>query len=333
MATYFANSTMTSAPSLNSTDYTSLCNVLDACLVNGFGSYTAPGWATLYSNTGVRVYQAPKGNRFPLYINENFFLAQNTAMAQGMQSFSSFDPLFATPNAYNMFPQYRNRGLYVAKYSTTGNTSIPWWFFGNQKCFYLFTAIAVQSGTYGSAGATYRTAPFFYGDYVSFVDGNPYNSLILANNATPGATASSNGLVVNRSSQSVASVTSTTAANAMYAANTFNGDNPGPTSAIGQIMYSNAGMVSGTTPTNIYDPATGRGVIQQALYSVGGNNSFLGKLPGLWLPQNTSSVTNGTNSGDTAIDSVYNTNTTFYYFTDYNYYNCLIEYNPSTTWS
>jgi hypothetical protein len=333
MATFFANSTMTSAPSLNTTDNTSLCNVLDACLVNGFGSYTSPAWSTLYTSTGIRVYQAPKGNRFPLYINENAFASQTTAMAQGMQSFTSIDPLSVTPNGYNLFPQVRSRGIYMPKYGSASTTSIPWWFFGNQKCFWFFTAVSVQSGTYGTAGATYKTVPFFYGDYSSFIDGNPYNSIIIGSNTLATTTAQYNGFTLNKSSSGMSTATSTTTTYGMYVANSFNGENPAATASLTQIFNSNVGTTSGTVPSSIYDPVTGRGVMQQAMVSVAGNASILGKFPGLWIPQNNSTFTTGANSGDTATDSIYNTNTTFYYFTDYNYFSCFIEYNPSTTWS
>lgn len=71
MAVKVYRSTDTSAPVLNGSVGTFI-NVLDACLVNGYGDKTSMGWTKEYSGTNTASYQMPSGtSQSSLNVNDN----------------------------------------------------------------------------------------------------------------------------------------------------------------------------------------------------------------------------------------------------------------------
>src|SRR5277367_4813757 len=47
-----------------------MAGVLDACLVNGYGSKAAAGWGTAFTGTNLRAYQPASGNRLYLALDD-----------------------------------------------------------------------------------------------------------------------------------------------------------------------------------------------------------------------------------------------------------------------
>ena len=67
MAVTLYSYTDVGAPSLAGNVLGGLPPILDACLVNGYGSKAAAGWAIAYTGTNVRTYRPASGNRY--YLN------------------------------------------------------------------------------------------------------------------------------------------------------------------------------------------------------------------------------------------------------------------------
>lgn len=334
--TFFASSTMTSAPSLNTNDNTSLCNVLDACLINGFGSYTPPGWSILYSSTGQRVYQAPVGNRMPLYVNEGNSGIGSPYSPNGGAFVYAMETATGLGTGTNIFPSTSlyPYGFFIQKYSGQNFAGVPWWFFGNGSCFWFITASGLKSGTFGSGTATYNTIPYFFGDYISYPPGNSYGTCIGANyNGSSSASASYN-FVANGVSPNSAGWNGLTNSTPFAADRTYDGGSLSPRVGFLAYAYSYLGNVYGTSATGIVDPKTTKAIMVQPHISLGGTqNQPIGKLPGMWTPITAATMTAGYNSGDTATDNVYDSSATFYFFGDGSYFNIAIEYDPNVAWS
>lgn len=52
-----------------------IVKILDACLVNGYGSKAGAGWTIEYTGTNRRVYRAPAGNRFSVFVDDTPVIA------------------------------------------------------------------------------------------------------------------------------------------------------------------------------------------------------------------------------------------------------------------
>lgn len=341
--TVFANYTMTSAPSLNTSDTVSLCNVLDACLVNGFGSYTAPGWSILYSESGQRVYQAPQGNQFPLYINESnnpSFGSYESQVATwwGMEAWNG--PTTAPTNVFPTTINYPFGMPFQKWYNSSSAVGIPWWFFGNKTCFWFIVGCTTKSGSFGGTNTTYNTLPFFYGDIIPFDTSYKYGTLIAGMSANGYTSWSSNILNYTAWTSFLYKNANPSSANygfgspytAAFIARSYNGNDLSPAAG---VLYRGAfANNSGSFGGAVADPQTNKIIIDQPLICVGGNESSpVGKIPGLWNSISGSSVATTYNSGDTFTDTAYSSTSTFYVFNDNTYEGYYIEYDPSNPWS
>lgn len=67
----------TDAPVLNGTSG-SMCGVLNACLVSGYGSKIAAGWTAPYSESNKIVFRQGGGNQFYVRIEDSGSAASNT---------------------------------------------------------------------------------------------------------------------------------------------------------------------------------------------------------------------------------------------------------------
>lgn len=156
-------STDASAPTLNGTAG-ALINVLDACLVNGYGSKAAAGWTKSYSGTNKAAYRQPSGsNQFYLRVDDS---GTTLARIVGYESMSDVD---TGTGAFPTETQFSG-GLYVGKSNTADSTSRPWCLITNGKFIYFlvnFTSATPPTG-YG----------FMYGDVHSYKSGDAYNTYI-----------------------------------------------------------------------------------------------------------------------------------------------------------
>lgn len=124
-ATLYA-STDTSAPTLNNTAG-SLSALLKACLVDGYGSMAAAGWASDYSDANYRTFRAPSGLR--CYLRLYDYTASNSCAVSGYETMTSTT---AGTNAFSYSGQ-----CYFSK--TSSGVARAWYVGANQTAFWYWT--------------------------------------------------------------------------------------------------------------------------------------------------------------------------------------------------
>ncbi len=162
MTVQLYRSTDASAPVLSGT-VGSLLTVLDAVLVNGYGSQSAAGWTIAYSGTNSRQYQMGAGGTgCQMFINdagpgagvarEAFMCGFRTGT--GIGTGTGQFPLLAQLNI--------GIGQVVIRKSTTADaTARPWTIIANQHTIYMF----VETGDFTGPVMTY---PWMFGDFTSY---------------------------------------------------------------------------------------------------------------------------------------------------------------------
>jgi hypothetical protein len=203
MALTVFKSTDPSAPVLSGT-VGSLVALLDACLVNGYGSKAALGWGRPFSATNSAVYRAASGNQHYLQVADNGTDTNGARMANGIG--------FETMSAYNtgtgLFPtaaQLAN-GNFWLKSQTLDAVARAWTLIGDAKTFYLFA---------NANGAGFNWNPYGFGEFTSYKSADAYNTFICA-----GAGSSPNFVVTGLASpQTIGTAAAITAG--FYAARSY----------------------------------------------------------------------------------------------------------------
>lgn len=133
-----------SAPTLNGTTG-SLVTVLDAILVNGYGSKAAAGWTKAYSGSSKAAYRQGSGSQFYLRVQDDGpgGATFQEARITGYETMSDVDTgsgLFggAISSAY----------MVVRKSATASSTARSWIAFADSETLYLFIASADFANSY-----------------------------------------------------------------------------------------------------------------------------------------------------------------------------------------
>lgn len=184
MATvYTYSSTDTSAPSLTGVAG-SLVTVLDACLVNGYGSKSGAGWTKAYSGTSKAAYRNA-GTGFYLNVDDS---ASGTGGAK--EAFmTGFKTMSALATGTGQFPTSTQlalgsapSGAVVLRKSNTADSTVrPWVLVADNTVFYLF----IDTGDYTSPSVKYW---FIFGDIKSYSSSDTNNCIIIGRNAVNTAT-------------------------------------------------------------------------------------------------------------------------------------------------
>jgi hypothetical protein len=172
MAVTVYRSTDSSAPTLSGTAG-DLVNVLDKCLVAGYGSKTAAGWTKPFTGTNAAVFRMGGGNQFYLDVNDN---APGAATGQEAR-LRGYETMTAVATGTNAFPTAAQlaSGIVIRKSAAASGTTRVWTLIADDRTFYLL----IQAGD--SAGVWYG---FTFGDFYSFVTGTDnYRTLIIGRNA------------------------------------------------------------------------------------------------------------------------------------------------------
>lgn len=169
----------TSAPVLTG-QAGSLTALLDAVLVNGYGSQTAAGWSINQTTTNKRGYKQGSGGNHPtgicLYVDD---AASGSGGAREART-CGFETMSAiTPVGTGQFPNstQTNIGagfLSILKSATNDSTARKWYIIADAWTVYLF----VEPG-YSGNGPTLGTA-FIFGDFESYKTGDAYAQVIIA---------------------------------------------------------------------------------------------------------------------------------------------------------
>lgn len=149
-----------------------LTTLLDACLVNGYGSQTAAGWAIPYTATNKRVYRAPSGNRMYLSVDDTnpapgSYGAQNARV-------SSYESMSSVSAGVNPIPtalqvaalSLLGTGSVLVKSSSADTVQRPWFLFANETFFHLLIFISNTLATGATFSSSIYIGGIMYGDLV-----------------------------------------------------------------------------------------------------------------------------------------------------------------------
>lgn len=154
----------------------SLIAVLDACLVNGYGAKAASGWAKEFSGTNKAVYRAPSGRRFRLRVDDS---AGTDARLVGYEVMTDVDTgTFPFPTSGQL-----SGGLYCRKSNAATADPRGWVVVATQTAFYF---LPVDNSSNWATGNSYTTCcgQFFFGDFVSLLPGDVYNTVLFGAHTT-----------------------------------------------------------------------------------------------------------------------------------------------------
>lgn len=163
MTVRFYRNTDVDAPPLRGANAGDLINLLDKCLVTGYGSKSPAGWSKPYVGTNVAVFRPGAGNRFYLRVADtNSFTTLNYARVWAYESMTDVD------TGTNRFPtdEYQPGGLwwYLQFNGTAGNASARnWCVIADERFFYAFWCTnpnADDSAGYGEC--------YCFGDIVAY---------------------------------------------------------------------------------------------------------------------------------------------------------------------
>lgn len=233
--------------------------VLDACLVNGYGSKPSLGWSIAFNETNKRAYRTAQGNRYYLGVDDSLNIAWTGV--RGFMTVSSAG--ISEIGASGFFPSAAQVAIpYLGK-----SAAMPWQIYGDEKCFYAF---------YGPIN---NQQNFFFGDYDSYLPNDQYNVLIIAGTATSGAPASTNASCLSV----IAEVNATCVGH--YCPKKYDGLS-GPVGFGKRAADSyHYGAVSGAGNAIYPDPATSGILLSPVKVHevVDGSCVQRGRLPGLWF--------------------------------------------------
>lgn len=178
MAFTVYKSTDIGAPTLNGLTG-SLINVLDGCLVNGYGNKPGAGWTTLYTSatSSGSVYRPGAGNRHFFQVNDTGDGAGSTKEARitgfVSGSITSFVVTSSLTGSYGYFPNTSgsSAGSYIVqrKSNNTSSTAIIWVCTADSRSCYFFAQSNDTASNYTAFGM---------GDFYSLVPNDTYNSFV-----------------------------------------------------------------------------------------------------------------------------------------------------------
>lgn len=273
-------STDASAPVLTGSVGT-LVALLDAVLVNGYGSQTAAGWTKPYSATNKGSYRMGTSG------NTGFYLDVDDSGPGGGGArearMRGYEVMTASATGTNPFPTVAQSSFanICRKSTSADSTARPWYMVADSSCFHLF----VDTGDYTSPNYSFT---FSFGDFFSYKSGDAYNCACIGRSSE-----NSNG----DTSDNLAMVwfgnaTLTTPASGHYLARMWTGTG-------GSIQFAKhtalLGFIGSGAGGNVNSPCGSGGAIvtypngpdaglEMAPLWVGHNGSIRGYLKGLWAP-------------------------------------------------
>lgn len=177
----------------------SLCTVLDACLVTGYGAKAAAGWAIQFTALNKRIYRAPTGLlRAGIRVQDDApraapFNNANEARVRGGEASTGID------TQTGIFPPTGN-GVIFQKNAGASATR-PWIVIADDRTVYMFA----KSGDFGDGWGA-----MCFGEYYALkTGGDPWNCIVIGN-ATETLAASPLQIPSQENLQRLSAVTATT---------------------------------------------------------------------------------------------------------------------------
>ena len=170
------------APVLSNPSAGSLIGVLDACLVNGYGTKPAAGWTKEFSGTNLAAYRQGAGSMCYLRVNDG--TGSFKATARGYESMTDVN------TGTNGFPTAAQLvdGVYIAIGIDMTAANKPWIVVANNKRFYLWVGASKLTAASALSASTTWQGLFFFGDIVSFRPGDAYCCQIAGSDSASTAT-------------------------------------------------------------------------------------------------------------------------------------------------
>jgi hypothetical protein len=162
-----------SAPVLSGTNG-ALVALLDAILVDGYGSKAAAGWTKAYSGTNKAAYRSGAGTQFYLRVLDDGSLT-GAARDAGVRGYESMSDVDTGTNPFPTVAQFAN-GLNWRKSSSADATARTWLAYADNRTLYLFV---ISNDT--SAATQYIM--YMFGDFYSYTPGDVYNCAIMGVNS------------------------------------------------------------------------------------------------------------------------------------------------------
>lgn len=264
-----------SAPSLSGTA-NSLANLLNACLVTGYGTKAAAGWAREFLGTNKAVFRAASGNRMRLRVDDT---GSQEARVVGYETMTDVD------TGTNPFPTTAqvSGGMYVRKSDTADATVRSWYMVATDLLFHLFIDTGAPSADPATAATAARCSGMTFGQFTSYKAGDTYNTIIIAQVNTGTSVARQGAINASTSFAAVtghfmprnaaATVGSITASKCL-AMLSHHGD------------QSTIGVGAATTTPAYPDNVSGGLLLTPILVEEanGSSPAVRGLLPGLWAP-------------------------------------------------
>jgi hypothetical protein len=178
-------STDTSAPTLTG-QTGSLTTLLDAVLVNGYGSQSAAGsspgagaWTIPFTGTSQRAYRPAAGNQFYLSIIDNGPGAGTFKEAR-VVSYETMSALNTGTNPMPTVAQF-STGLVIRKSATADATARPWICLADDRMLIFLAQTGDTASTY---------LGWMWGDFYSHLSGDGYRTAIIGRTSENSATTS-----------------------------------------------------------------------------------------------------------------------------------------------
>lgn len=160
-------STDGSAPTLSGTAG-DLVNLLDKCLVAGYGSKAAAGWTKPYTGTNKAAFKQGGGNQFYLRVQDDAPGAGGAkeARLRGYETMSDVD------TGTGLFPTaaQATNGTFARKSTSADGTTRSWIVIADDRTVIVAVLTGDTSGVY---------YPFMFGDFYSFVTADGYRTMIV----------------------------------------------------------------------------------------------------------------------------------------------------------
>lgn len=271
-------STDSSAPVLTG-QASSLIDLLDACLVNGYGSQTAAGWTKPYTGTDKAAFRnsvsaGGTGMYLRVLDDGSGTGGAREALVRGYHTMSDVDTgTVETPTAAQV-----STSLVWRKSNTTDSTARSWWLIADERTCYL----CVNSGTStGEDGA----GLFGAGDIDSWVPGDVYAWFVVGRETQQAANIQGThiGLCTR-----AASGFATPWTDGFWLPRGYAGTGSPIRAAIAFPTTSSGGIGTSSTPS-IARPAPGTGLDMWIAAWIGTESSVRGSLRGLYAPLHDSS--------------------------------------------
>jgi hypothetical protein len=266
-------STDVSAPVLSGTTGT-LIAVLDACLVNGYGSKPAAGWTKAFSGTNLAAYKMGGSIGHYLRVDDSGPGAGGPIEAR-VRGFVTMSDVNTGTGPFPTVSQKTN-GLFVRKSATSDSTPRPWLVVADNKTFYMWVL---------TGDATDRQYGWSFGEFFSLVPTDPMRSIIIARDTENSSTLSSTVDGLGFGVFGLGSLDSNIVGS--YVAGTVNGD----VSSTAYARLGDAGLITspsvsgGAYTGSIQFPNAVNGLlyVSPIRLKLGSSNSQIrGRLRGLW---------------------------------------------------